>query len=70
MENFQPLEILLVQFVEFLPKLITSMVIFIIALFASSWLRDKHVATVPGAHFRSSVGSGIWKSSPMWCSTR
>ncbi len=40
MENFQPLEILLVRFVEFLPKLITSIVIFIVALFASSWLAN------------------------------
>ncbi|MFV1859334.1 MAG: mechanosensitive ion channel family protein [Anaerolineales bacterium] len=40
MDNFQPLEILLVQFVEFLPKLITAIVIFIIALFLSSWLAN------------------------------
>ena len=40
MENFQPLEILLVQLVEFLPTLITAIVIFIIALFVSSWLAN------------------------------
>ena len=40
MENFQPLEILLTQFVEFLPKLITAIVIFIITLFLSSWLAN------------------------------
>ena len=38
MENFQPLEILLTQFIEFLPKLITAIVIFIITLLVASWL--------------------------------
>ena len=38
MENFQPLETLLMQFIEFLPKLITAIVIFIITLFVASWL--------------------------------
>lgn len=36
--DIQPLEILLTQFLEFLPKLITAIVIFIITLFLSSWL--------------------------------
>ncbi|MFQ5922796.1 MAG: mechanosensitive ion channel family protein, partial [Anaerolineales bacterium] len=40
MESFQPFEILLVQFIEFLPKLITAIVIFIIVLFVSSWLAN------------------------------
>lgn len=40
MENLQPLETLLAQFVEFLPKLIAAMVIFIIALILSSWLAN------------------------------
>jgi small conductance mechanosensitive channel len=38
MENLQPLEILLTQFIEFLPKLITAIVIFIIAVLVASWL--------------------------------
>ena len=40
MDNIQPLEILLVQFLELLPRLIAAMVIFIVTLFASSWLAN------------------------------
>jgi small-conductance mechanosensitive channel len=40
MENFQPFETLLMQFIEFLPKLITAIVIFIVALIVSSWLAN------------------------------
>lgn len=40
METFQPLETLLTQFIEFLPKLITAIVIFIITLFVASWLAN------------------------------
>ncbi len=38
MENIQPLETLLDQFIEFLPKLIGAIVIFIITLLVASWL--------------------------------
>jgi small conductance mechanosensitive channel len=40
MENIQPLEILLTRFVEFLPSLITAIVIFIVTLFLASWLAN------------------------------
>jgi small-conductance mechanosensitive channel len=40
MENFQPLELLLTRFIEFLPSLITAIVIFIITLFLASWLAN------------------------------
>jgi small conductance mechanosensitive channel len=40
MESIQPLEILLTQFVEFLPSLITAIVIFIVTLFLASWFSN------------------------------
>jgi small-conductance mechanosensitive channel len=40
MENFQPLESLLTRFIEFLPSLITAIVIFVVTLFLASWLAN------------------------------
>ena len=40
MENLQPIETILAQFIGFLPKLITAIMIFVAALFLSSWLAN------------------------------
>ena len=40
MDTIQPLEVLLSQFLELIPNLIAAVVIFIIALFVSSWLAN------------------------------
>jgi len=40
MENLQPIETLLAQFIAFLPNLIAALVIFVFTIFLSSWLAN------------------------------